>query len=50
VSIFAPLRCQLCRWKRQQAYQVEFKPGVHGGLFLREPAYILPSLPAEVSS
>jgi len=41
VSIFAPLRCRLCRWKRQQAYQIDFKPNEYGGfLFPREPLYV----------
>jgi hypothetical protein len=42
VSIFTPLRCRLCRWKRQQAYQIDFKPNEYGGgfLFLREPVYV----------
>jgi hypothetical protein len=40
VSIFTPLRCRLCRWKRQQSYQIDFKPNEYGGfLFLREPLY-----------
>jgi hypothetical protein len=41
VSIFISLRCRLCRWKRQQAYQVDFKPNEYGGfLFPREPFYV----------
>jgi len=41
VSIFTPLRCRLCRWKRQQAYQIDFKPNEYGGfLFPREPLYV----------
>jgi hypothetical protein len=41
VSIFTPLRCRLCRWKRQQAYQIDFKPNEYDGfLFPREPLYV----------
>jgi hypothetical protein len=30
-----------CRWKRQQAYQIDFKPNEYGGfLFPREPLYV----------
>jgi hypothetical protein len=37
MRIFTPLRCRLCRWKRQQSYQIDFKPNQYGGfLFLRE--------------
>jgi hypothetical protein len=41
VGIFKPLRCRFCRWKRQQAYQVDFKPNEYAGfLFLSEPLYV----------
>jgi hypothetical protein len=52
MSIFTPLRCRVCRWKRQQAYQIDFKPNEYNGfLFLREPVYVchrcLPSYRAD---
>jgi hypothetical protein len=41
VSIFTPLRCRLCRWKRQQAYQIDLKPNEYDGfLFPRKPLYV----------
>ena len=41
MSIFVSLRCQLCRWKRQQAYQIDFKPNEYDGfLLLCEPVYV----------
>ena len=41
MSIFTPLRCQFCRWKPQQAYQIDFKPNDYDGfLLLCEPVYV----------
>ena len=52
MSTFTRLRCRVCHWKRQQAYQIDFKSGeYHGFLFLREPVYVcqrcLPSYQAD---
>ena len=40
MSIFAQLRCPLCRWKRQQVYRIDLKPYQYGDcILLREPLY-----------